>query len=322
MGWFDEQIRDRKKNDDDAFAEAFANMASAITGKKSDAALNNDRAVTKDAIDEILKYYHIKSREVPENISDMNEQLEYLMRPYGVMRRTVKLEGKWYHDAVGAMLGILKENGRAVALLPSGMSGYSYYDYETGKRKKINRRNAHLFEEEAIAFYKPFPLKKMSIPSLVKYIAQTFSASDLVLISLATLVLSLVGMISPMLNKLLFGSVLLSKSVRLLTSIAVFSVCVSVSTMLMTAVKNMITARIETKLNISVEAATMMRIMSLPADFFKEYSSGELSNRASQVGVLCKMLVSTVLTTGLTSLFSLIYISQIFAYAPTLVVPA
>ena len=69
MGWFDEQIRDRKKNDDDAFAEAFANMASAITGKKSDAALNNDRAVTKDAIDEILKYYHIKSREVPENIS-------------------------------------------------------------------------------------------------------------------------------------------------------------------------------------------------------------------------------------------------------------
>lgn len=126
MGWFDEQIRDRKKNDDEAFAEAFANMASAITGKKSDAALTNDRAVTKDAIDEILKFYHIKSREVPENITDMNEQLEYLMRPYGVMRRTVKLEGKWYHDAVGAMLGTFKETGRVAALLPSGISGYSY----------------------------------------------------------------------------------------------------------------------------------------------------------------------------------------------------
>ena len=34
------------------------------------------------------------------------------------------------------------------------------------------------------------------------------------------------------------------------------------------------------------------------------------------------MLISTVLTTGLTSLFSLMYISQIFAYAPALVVPA
>ena len=34
------------------------------------------------------------------------------------------------------------------------------------------------------------------------------------------------------------------------------------------------------------------------------------------------MLASTVLSTGFTSLFSLIYISQIFAYAPALVVPA
>ena len=321
MGWFDEQIRDRKKNDDDAFAEAFANMASAITGKKGEI-FNNDRTITKDAIDEILKYYHIKSREVPESISDTNEQLEYLMRPYGIMRRTVKLDGKWYKNAAGAMLGTLKESGRVVALLPSGMYGYSYYDYESGKRRKITHRNAHLFEQDAIVFYKPFPLKKMSIPSLVKYIAQTFSVADIVMIAAATLALSLLGLIAPMLNKLLFGRVLQSESIRLLISIAVFSVCVSISTMLVTAVKNTITARIETKLNISVEAATMMRVMSLPADFFKEYSSGELANRASQVGTLCRMLVSTVMSTGLTSLFSLIYISQIFAYAPALVVPA
>ena len=321
MGWFDEQIRARKKNDDDAFAEAFANMASAITGKKG-AALNSDRAATKSAIDEILKYYHVKSREIPESITDRNEQLEYLMRPYGIMRRTVKLEGTWYRDAVGAMLGVLRESGKVVALLPAGLSGYSYYDYETGKRRRINRRRALLFEEEAVAFYKPFPLKKMSLSSLAKYIVQSLSVSDLVLIALATLAMSLVGMIAPALNKLLFGRVLESQSVRLLAGIAVFSVCVSVSTLLINAVKNMITARIETKLNIWVEAATMMRVMSLPADFFKTYSAGELSSRTSQVGALCRMLVSTVLSAGLTSVFSLIYISQIFAYAPTLVVPA
>ena len=322
MGWFDEQIKDRKRNDDDAFAEAFANMASAITGKKIEASLNNDRTVTKNAIDGILKYYHVKSREVPDGISDMNEQLEYLMRPYGIMRRTVKLEEGWYRDAAGAMLGVLAESGRVVALIPTGLSGYSYFDWETGKRRRINRKNQHLFEEEAIAFYKPFPLKKISLPSLAAYIARTLSVSDYVMIGLATLALSLIGMISPLITKLLFDRVLLSGNVRLLIAIAFFSVSVSVSTLLISAVKNMVTARIETKLNISIEAATMMRIMSLPADFFKQYSSGELSSRASQVGALCKMLASTVLSTGLTSIFSLVYISQIFAYAPMLVVPA
>lgn len=322
MGWFDEQIRDRKRNDDEAFAEAFANMASAITGRKIDTLLNNDRVVTKDAIDEILRYYHVKSREVPDGIGDVNEQLEYLMRPYGIMRRTVKLEDGWYRDAIGAMLGVLRDSGRVVALIPTGLSGYSYIDCETGKRKRINRKNSRLFEEEAIAFYKPFPLKKLSLPSLAAYIVRTLSVSDFVMIALATLALSLIGMISPMISKLLFDRVLTSGSIRLLLSIAFFSVCVSVSTLLITAVKNMITSRIETKLSISVDAATMMRIMSLPADFFKKYSSGELSSRASQVGVLCKMLASTVLSTGLTSVFSLIYISQIFVYAPDLVVPA
>ena len=322
MGWFDEQIRDRKHNDDEAFAEAFANMASAVTGRKIEVSLNNDRAVTKDAIDEILRYYHVKSREVPDEIGDVNEQLEYLMRPFGIMRRTVTLEEGWYRDAVGAMLGVLRESGRVVALIPTGISGYSYFDYDTGKRKKINHKNQQLFEAEAIAFYKPFPLKKISLPSLASYIVRTLSASDFVMIALATLALSLIGMFSPMISKLLFDRVLTSGSVRLLIAITVFSVCVSISTLLISAVKNMITARIETKLNISVDAATMMRIMSLPADFFKQYSAGELSNRASQVGVLCKMLASTVLSAGLTSVFSLIYISQIFVYAPALVVPA
>ena len=160
MGWFDEQIRQRKQNDDDVFADAFVNMASAVLGSKVTGSLSDGSAAAKSAIDEILKYYHVKSREVPDNIKDTNEQLEYLMRPYGIMRRTVRLEKGWYRDAVGAMLGVMKESGRVVALIPAGFSGYCYIDPDSGKKIKINRRNQRLFDSEAIAFYKPFPLKK------------------------------------------------------------------------------------------------------------------------------------------------------------------
>ena len=56
MGWFDEQIKQRKQNDNDVFADNFINMAGAIMGKKLYQALKDDRIVIKDAIDEILKY--------------------------------------------------------------------------------------------------------------------------------------------------------------------------------------------------------------------------------------------------------------------------
>lgn len=322
MGWFDEQIRQRKQNDDDVFADSFVNMAAAVLGSKVTGSLSDGSAAAKSAIDEILKYYHVKSREVPDNIKDTNEQLEYLMRPYGIMRRTVRLEKGWYRDAVGAMLGVMKESGRVVALIPTGFSGYCYIDPDSGKKIKINRRNQRLFDSEAIAFYKPFPLKKIGLGSVAKYIAETLSAADFALIALATLALSLIGMLSPKLNNILFAAVLPSGSVRLLLSIAVFTVSVSVSSLLISATKEMITARINTKMSVSVQAAAMMRIMSLPADFFKGYGSGDLSSRAAHISSLCNMLVSAVLTTGLTSVFSLIYISQIFIYAPVLVVPA
>ena len=66
----------------------------------------------------------------------------------------------------------------------------------------------------------------------------------------------------------------------------------------------------------------MMRVLSLPADFFKKYSSGELSNRVQYLQILCNQIVSIVMTTGLASAFSLVYIVQIAGFAPALVVPS
>ena len=67
-------------------------------------------------------------------------------------------------------------------------------DEKTGKRVKINRKNQELFEEEAISFYKPLPLKKLGIPDLMRFIPGTLSLSDFVLIGASTLGITLIGM--------------------------------------------------------------------------------------------------------------------------------
>ena len=129
-------------------------------------------------------------------------------------------------------------------------------------------------------------------------------------------------MLTPRLNNILFGTVIENQSLRMLAGITVFMICASVSALLFQTLKNLLSARIGTKLELSVQAATMMRILSLPADFFKSYSTGELSSRSQNIQTLCSMIVSTVFSTGLTSVFSVLYISQIFTFAPALVVPA
>ena len=216
MGWFDEQIRERKKSDRIIFEESFQAIAGAVMGKRMSAALNDDRQLATDAIGEILSFYHVKPQDVPEKIKDMNEVLEYLMRPYGIMRRSVRLERGWYRDAVGAMLGTRSDDGSVVALIPFGLRGYRFYDRKSGRYVSLNSKTEELIEREAIAFYKPFPLKEMGISDFMVYIKEQLSVSDMIMLVMAGLAVMLVGMLMPKFNSMLFGTVIDSGSVCML----------------------------------------------------------------------------------------------------------
>ncbi len=321
MGWFEGQIKQRMEYDDDAFQEAFVKMAGAVMGEKVTAALENDRQQAQNAMDEILKFYHVKIREFPEYLQGMNEQLEYLLRPTGIMRRTVKLEKGWYKDATGPFLAVWRDTKRIAALIPTAF-GYRFLDVDTGKWIRVNHRNEEYFEEEAICFYKPLPLCKVSYGDFFKYALNTLSAWDVAFVAAAVFVVTLVGLLPAKLNYIIFSLVIPSGSIRLLYAMAWFMICVLGALVLLGAVKALCMARIKAKMGMSVQSAVMMRILSLPASFFKGYNAGELASRIQKADVLCTLTADAVLSTGLTSVFSLVYITQIFRYAPALCIPA
>ncbi|MCR5012978.1 MAG: NHLP bacteriocin export ABC transporter permease/ATPase subunit [Lachnospiraceae bacterium] len=321
MGWFDDQIRSRKQNDRQDFDKSFMKIAAAVTGDKS--ALNNtDDAMVQSAVNDIMRYYHIPPREIPSRIRTIEDQLEYVLHPSGVMYRRVELKKGWHKDAYGAMLGFRKPDNAPVALMPFGLTHYRYFDPAKNSYVVINAKNENEFETDAFAFYRPFSLKKLGIIDLLKYIVGVLEPADYVMITLATLVVTLVGMLTPKISLFLFSEVIDAKDISLLISTGIFMLFASIGSMMFSSARTLIHTRIDTKMSISVEAATMMRILSLPAGFFKDYSSGELSSRSSYVNSLCNTLVSVILNTGLSSIFSLLYITQIFEYAPGLVVPS
>lgn len=321
MGWFDEQIKQRIENDDEMFAEAFARMANLVSSEKIITSFSDDRKLAEEAIGDILKYYHVRIREIPDKLKDINEVLEYLLCPAGIMRRTVKLSGDWYQDAIGAMLGT-KKDGSIIALLPGGMHGYYYREYSTGKIKKINRKNAEEIDEEAVCFYQPFSLTKLKIPDLLRYLFRQLHTKDYMMILAATGVLTALGLVTPKISHYLYGKVLVYGSRPLLMAVVLTLFCVTLAGSFITVIKDILNTNISTKMNLAVESAVMMRVLSLPVDFFKRFSSGELANRIGYMNRLCSMIFDAVFSTGLTAVFSLVYIGQVLKFAPTLVVPS
>lgn len=322
MSWFDEQIKTRIKNDQEGLEASFIQLSSVVMGKAVlNTSLKSEREKAKNAIEDILSFYHVPKVEVPASMTEVEDILEFLLRPSGVMRRKVTLNGDWYTNGIGALLA-QNAAGDMIALIPDGLSGYRFIDYETGKTVKVTEKNKDQIQPEAMCFYKPLPLKAIGIKDLIIYIVGTLSKFDFILMALATLAVSLLGMFMPQINNTLFADVIPSGNAALIIPLACMLIGVTVSTALATLIKTTLLSRITTKMNTAVSAAAFGRLMSLPVSFFKPYSSGELASRLTGVTTLCGMLVETFLTTGLNSLFSLIYVGQIFNYAPSLAIPA
>ena len=319
MGWFDNQIRERKEADQRKLEESFLHAAGVILGGKTAERISNEQVITKNAIDEIVKYYHCKPVDLPPSVTEPEEQLDYCLRPHGLMRRNVELTDGWYKEAYGPMLAFRKEDGMPVALLPGSIKGYSFYDPETREKKRVNRKTAETLDREAICFYRPLPMRKIGIKDLLLYMKRCLSGGDILVALAATLAVTLVGMMIPRITKTLTGPVLNSGSRDALIGIAICIVCISVSAQLISSTRELIMNRLAIKTSIGVQASMMMRIMNLPASFFRKYSAGELKSRSTSVNTLCALILGMVVTTGLSSVTSLLYITQIFAYARPLV---
>lgn len=321
MNWFDEQIRLRKIKDDQIFADSLREAAGTVLGKNT-IAIEDDRELARSALEKVMRFYHLKYEEPSVKSDTFEEELENALHPQGMMYRKVKLTEGWQHDAAGAFLGFRKDSGAPLALIPSGFWGYRCYDPANGDSFRVSRKNREILKEDAYCFYRPFPQTRLSIAMIFRYILSCLRPAEIALIVAVSLLTIMVGKLIPRLTNMLFGQILESGNVQVLFAMAVFMICVRISSLIIGTGGSLITSCVQTRLQLNVESAAMMRVLSMPPGFFREYNSGELSSRMSSVSSLCSTLISSILQSGLTSLVSLLYIGDIFRYTPVLVVPS
>ena len=319
MSWFDEQIHHRDRSDQEIMEDSLLHIASSVLGRGKARKLRDKQTATRYALEEILRYYEIKSEEIPEEITELEDQLEMYLQPHGLMWRRVELEGKWYRDSMGPVLTFRKDNDNTVALLPGRFFGYYYRDPETGIMHRINSTNASLFSEEGLCFYTPLPLKKLGVRDLLIYIKDCLDTEDYIIYIFLALAVTLLGMLLTNITRALTGFVLESKDISLLMGTAVFMVSTVFASVLINTSKQMMMSRISLKASVSLDAAMMMRIMQMPPRFFRQYTSGELSTRYNAIRQFCDLLLGNIFSTGISALLSMLYITQIFLYAPSLV---
>ncbi|MBR2259381.1 MAG: ATP-binding cassette domain-containing protein [Blautia sp.] len=321
MGWFDEQIEDRKKHERRMLSDSFEKLSYTVTGRKSGGVIQEGSDIS-EALEILLKYFGIREREIPPRLKTVESQLDYLLAASDIMYRKVTLDPGWHNDAMGALITSLKDTGTVITVLRDANGRYHYTDPVTGKKVRVTTAQEKKIGDEAYCFYRPLPLRKITLRDLFRYMLDTLDLWDIASFGLAALMITMVGMIMPKLNHVLMGEVIAYGSYQLLGAVISFMFFATIGNFLLAIIRQLLLSRIRVKLNVNVQAASMMRVLSLPPTFFREYSSGELSQYLSYMNSLCSTIVDSIFSTVVTSVFSLVYITQIFAYAKSLVVPS
>lgn len=317
-----EQIRQRMMSDEDLFSDAFINLSEVVTGSKffdmfSEKQLNQ----ATNALDAILRYYAIKDRKTPpEGLTSFEDRVNWVITPLGIMRRYVTLEKGWYKDAFGAYMGVLKD-GSVVALIP-GVSGYYYVDNTTGEKVRINSKNADTIEPQALCFYMPMPQEKMTKKQLLLFIFKNLHVSDYVRIALLTLIVTLVSMVTPYITQYLYSHVVFQESLVPLIAAFVLLITSNLASRGIGLLKTLALTQVKSRTDKFVLSAMMMRVFTLPVNFFRKYSSGNLVSRIFNASSIASTVLDTVLSSGISVIISLFYLAPISGYSGSLVLPA
>ena len=319
MGWFEEQIKKRKNLDSKTFEDSFLSLAGIRKNKHEN--LSDEAVRDNYVISQILSYYHHQMVDIPANVTSFKDKLSYVLGQCGIEYRKVELNEDYVGDDISPLLIFTLLNDIPVLLFPRGSRKYCYVNYQTGKKMYIDVSLVNKLELEAYSFYRPLPNKKVTIKEYTKYLTKSVRPLDVVLLVLFAALASGVGLIIPYLTRTMTGTVATSKDMSLFITTTIYLIAAATGVLLVKAIQGFVNSRIAIKIGKGVLSATMMRVLSLPASFFKKYNTGELSSRFRSVPQLASVLMNGIFITLISTVMSLAYLFQLVSFAPILILP-
>lgn len=256
------------------------------------------------------------SIKAPPRLGDTPErQLSDTLSYNNLFSRRVTLTGKWHKDDSGPLLGYERDGAvrKPVALLP-GRQGYEIARPGASRREPVRKSHLESIEDEAVQIYTPLP---PGAPGPLKLVLDSLKGSkkDIWLVLVAGLVAGLCGFALPLAMSFTVDTIIVNGERDLVKEMAMGLLMVVFGSTAFEMTKSFALLRLETKTQISLQAAIIGRVLSLPPAFFDRFTAGDLSKRVTAVDGIRRMLTGAMLTTLLSSTFAMVNLALLFIYS-------
>ena len=251
--------------------------------------------------------YHILQSAYGDSFS-----IEDIARASHFVVREIELIGKWWHKDMGPLIGFEKGSDRPVLLIPKGSRNYLLYDTDLRRSLIVDKDEAWRLQDRAYIAYKHLPEGKLTLRDVMKHGISFIQKPDIVWYVLLYLLSTLVGLLLPLLNEMLFDKII---PMGMLSSVyqvggAIFA-CM-VGNMFFTVVQNLCGFRAIKTLEYEIVSATYDRIFRLPQKFIEKFGTTELLGRINSVSGVFSRTVTAGASAVIGAVLSVFYLWRMF----------
>ncbi|MFJ3660163.1 NHLP bacteriocin export ABC transporter permease/ATPase subunit [Streptomyces sp. NPDC090119] len=233
--------------------------------------------------------------------------------------RAVRLEGNWWRENVGPLVGHRALSGAPVALLWR-RGGYVAVQPANGRETPVEKANAEEFEPRAVMFYRPLPEKRLGPLGLLRF-SLGGTRNDLLNLLLAGLVTVVIGALVPIATGKVLGEYVPQARENLIAQVCLAVMLSGVVSAAFTLLENLTILRLEGRIEGALQPAVWDRLLRLPTRFFSGRSTGELASAAMGISSIRRLLagvgpvVAQSVTIGAMNVGLLLYYSVPMALA-------
>jgi NHLM bacteriocin system ABC transporter ATP-binding protein len=251
----------------------------------------------------------------PDASEDLSfeERVVFLASASGVRTRGVALRDDWYRRDHGPLLGQLAESKAPVALLPTSPSSYECLDPARGTRTPVDAKVASTLTSFAHTFYRPLPEGRLSAWDLIRFGARGLRL-DLRLLSLTAVVVGLFGTVTPYLTGRIIDSAIPQADYAALYGFGLALAASAIATALFKLVQGIASVRAQARMEYAIQSGLWDRLLTLPPNFFRRYSAGDLADRVAGVDAIQTLVSGAGIGAVLGSISGLFFVVQMFAY--------
>lgn len=196
--------------------------------------------------------------------------------------RRVALVDDWWNRDQGPLLGQREEDGAAVALLPTGSRTYDSVDSRSGERQPVTDAVAGTLVPFAYSFYRRLPEGKVGAKALVRFAAGGLKREFREVLAMAAAV-AVLSMVTPMITGMVFDTAIPQAERGMLVQLSIGLFLAAAGTAAFKITQSIAMVRVQSKMDYAGQAGIWDRLLDLPLTFFRNYTSGDLADRASAV---------------------------------------